>query len=226
MKARLPRRRSRPRGQRDARGASQRALPEYPFGPEFFLQQLRAFVLDRCPDSDSGLPQVELHLGDDATLDICHIIGVAPSWVVLAVKDRSRAPVAPQMRTEIVPYACILRVTISSGLADGARVGFDTRHVPRALTDIDRRTTMAEAMLLSARDGAAPPAGSSTTPADLTRGSRCCGGAEGQGTRSESSERGDGTGRPPIRKEVAASMRTSPRRAAGVGDRWKGHGPQ
>lgn len=33
-----------------------------PFGPGFFLGQLRAFARERCPDPGEGLPNVELHL--------------------------------------------------------------------------------------------------------------------------------------------------------------------
>jgi hypothetical protein len=101
-----------------------------PFGPAFFLGQLRAFILDRCPAPEAGLPLVEIHLFDGETLDLCHVVGVASPWVALAVNERVRGSPAPRMRTEIVPYACIVRVTVRTALAETSRVGFDVAHVP------------------------------------------------------------------------------------------------
>ncbi|MEK6606693.1 MAG: hypothetical protein AABZ30_03440 [Myxococcota bacterium] len=57
----------------------------FPFGPLFFLTQLRGFVRDRCPDPAEGLPVVEVHLPSGEGLDVCHVLGVTPLWVALAV---------------------------------------------------------------------------------------------------------------------------------------------
>ena len=101
-----------------------------PIGPEFFLGHLAAFVRDRCPDPAEGLPVVEVHLADGETLDLCHIIGATPRWVALAVNEAERATSAPRMRTEIVPYETVLRVTIRTVRPGAAAHGFDVSHEP------------------------------------------------------------------------------------------------
>ena len=109
-----------------------------PFGPAFFLTQLAVFVRDRCPDASERLPAVEIHLGDGTILPVCHVIDLTRSCVVLAVDDREVAGVA-SMRTELVPYGLIVRVTIRAFTADGVRLGF-TPGVPTILQG-DRHET-------------------------------------------------------------------------------------
>lgn len=90
------------------------------FGPGFFLAHLGAYVRDRCPDPGEALPFVHLHLVSGEVLDVCHVIGLTPRWIALAVYEQaSRA-----MRTELVPYETIARVTIKPGNAQGAHIGF------------------------------------------------------------------------------------------------------
>lgn len=90
------------------------------FGPSFFLTQLGAYVRDRCPDIEEALPFVHVHLAGGESLDVCHVIGLAPRWVALAVYE----PVSRAMRTECVPYEAIVRITISPGHAQGDHMGF------------------------------------------------------------------------------------------------------
>lgn len=106
-----------------------------PFGPGFFLGQLRAFARDRCPDPGELLPSVELHLATGEILDLCHVMGLAPAFVALAVREArggSGADGAP-MRTELVPYAFITRVTIRPVRGTGPHVGFSQGHAPEVL---------------------------------------------------------------------------------------------
>jgi hypothetical protein len=97
--------------------------PSCPFPPGFFLTELRAFVRDRCPDPSEGLPAVEIHLRDGVVLDVCHVIGLTESWVALSVDDRAIAGI-PSMRTELVPYAMIVRVTVRTLPRGSDGVGF------------------------------------------------------------------------------------------------------
>jgi hypothetical protein len=101
-----------------------------PFGPRFFATQLRAFIRDRCPDLRSALPELELHLADGQVLDVCHIMVIAPAWIGIAVYERSPSQGARRMRTEIVPYAMISRITISTDRASGGPLGFDVNRPP------------------------------------------------------------------------------------------------
>lgn len=108
-----------------------------PFGPGFFMTQLRAFVRDRCPDPTEALPTVELTLESGEICDVCHVIGIAPHWVALAVRE-PRAGDEHAMRTELVPYATIRRVTIRPTAAGSGSIGFDRDHGPVVVGDILR----------------------------------------------------------------------------------------
>lgn len=102
------------------------------FGPTFFVGQLGRLVRERCPDPQEGLPSVQLHLHDGERLDLCHVIGFAPHWVALAVWENG----SDAMRTELVPYGSIARVTIGAPRGKGTRVGFDQSHAPIAMGGI------------------------------------------------------------------------------------------
>lgn len=126
-----------------------------PFGPVFFLTQLRAFVRDRCPAPEDRLPVVEVRLVDGAVLDLCHVIGVAPGWVALAVNDEEAQGIERPMRTEFVPYGTILRVTIRPSRVASPGIGFSLAVEPRVLEEPAPRAMSAEAAL-SAAAGAVP----------------------------------------------------------------------
>lgn len=100
-----------------------------PFGPGFFLGQLRAFARDRCPDPAEGLPSVQVHLASGEVLDLCHVVGLGPAFVALAVREGEGE--AMRMRTELVPYRLIARVSIGS--PGGRHVGFEADRAPRML---------------------------------------------------------------------------------------------
>ncbi len=100
-----------------------------PFSPAFFAGQLGGLVRERCPDPQEGLPSVQLHLHDGERLDLCHVIGFAPLWIALAVWENGSA----SMRTELVPYDSIVRVTIGAPRERGTRMGFDQSRTPTAM---------------------------------------------------------------------------------------------
>jgi hypothetical protein len=127
-----------------------------PFGPGFFLGQLGAFARERCPDPAEALPVVELHLATGEVLDLCHIMGLAPAFAALAVRQSPRSGTgdAP-MCTELVPYALITRVTIRSVRAAGGHVGFDVHCAP----DTRELATSPEETLRAAALRTAPPSG-------------------------------------------------------------------
>ena len=106
-----------------------------PFGPGFFLGQLRAFARERCPDPGELLPCVELHLATGEVFDLCHVMGLAPAFVALAVRETRGGSGAEgvAMRTELVPYAFITRVTIRPVRGTGPHVGFNPGHAPEVL---------------------------------------------------------------------------------------------
>lgn len=122
-----------------------------PFGPGFFLGQLRAFARDRCPDPAERLPSVTVHLVSGEELELCHVIGLAPGFVALAVRERASVAGAMAMRTELVPYVCLARVTIRPITDRAKQVGFNAEGMPPLL---ERFSSPEEAL----RSAAAEPA--------------------------------------------------------------------
>ena len=131
------------------------------FGPQFFLGHLAAFARDRCPAPEEQLPRVDLWvLGEP--LAVCHVVAVSPSWVAVAVRDRHERDA--EMRTELIPYDAITRVTIGAPVSRGRGMGFDCTHEPKIIEDVvapARMLAMAaqpSADLLAAVGGSSEPA--------------------------------------------------------------------
>lgn len=103
-----------------------------PFGPSFFMGHLGRFVRERCPDPTENLPLVQVHLVDGETLDVCHIIGVSPHWVMLAIRDG--ASHRDEMSLALVPYETIKRVSISTRRTEGSSIGFSQIQPPSIIT--------------------------------------------------------------------------------------------
>ena len=116
----------------EAATAFTRADLACPFGPSFFLAHLARFVRDRCPDPKENLPMVQVRLADGETFDLCHIIGVSPRWVMLAVRDA--AIHKDGMTIELVPFELIRGVCIRTQHAEGASVGFAQSRAPEIIS--------------------------------------------------------------------------------------------
>lgn len=127
-----------------------------PFGPVFFLTQLRGFVRDNCPDAAETLPMVELLLHSGESLRVCHVIGVAPRYVILAVYDDGASDASRVMRTEFVPYELITRVTIRTTQSAGSSFGFNRAHTPVIVPQQPAMTP--EEALRAAAEGWSPTA--------------------------------------------------------------------
>lgn len=112
-------------------------IPGCAFGPSFFVGQLRAFIRARCPDPSEALPSVQLHLAEGDILEVCHIIGLAPRWLALAAIEMERSVASPRMRTEIIPYWHITRITVRPVRPEPGLVGFAVDHRPERLTGQD-----------------------------------------------------------------------------------------
>jgi hypothetical protein len=127
-------------GQADPTGGSDEAATEtelmkaseaYPFGPGFFLTQLRAFVGEQAPQPSDGLPWVEIHIASGEVFDLCHILGVTPTWVAMVVREPEPTKSRPRTRTEMVPFATIIRVTLRTARPESPQFGFDKARVPQ-----------------------------------------------------------------------------------------------
>lgn len=126
--------------------AFSRAESESTFGPTFFLRHLKRFVRDRCPDPAEHLPAVQVRVAGGEILDVCHVIGVSPRWVVLAVREPDSQP--DGMVVEIVPFQLIHGVRIQAKHTGGGRSGFAQVHAPELIA---AETLMTSAMGPDAR---------------------------------------------------------------------------
>jgi len=132
----------------------------HPFGPAFFMTQLRGFAGEKCPDPALQRPAVEIHLGSGETLDLCHIIGVTPNWVALAVHDGDDDEATHPMRTEFVPFEAIARVTLRASRPETPHIGFEVSRVPRVLdTRANPEMAPEEAVRAAAAGAAGEPSG-------------------------------------------------------------------
>lgn len=111
-----------------------RRAPRVPFGPTFFVTQLAAFLRDCCPAPEEGLPAVTLAMADGEVIDVCHVEALAARWLAVAAFEDRRKTQPPLMRTEIVPYESILRVTIRAVHVDGG-IGFRADRAPAVVRE-------------------------------------------------------------------------------------------
>ena len=115
--------------------SSARSRDPRPFGPGFFLGQLRAFAREHCPSPSERLPAVTVHLASGEELELCHVAGLAPTFVALAIRERVAGSGAILMRTELVPYGLIARITIRPVSDEAKQVGFNADAVPRVVPE-------------------------------------------------------------------------------------------
>jgi hypothetical protein len=137
-----------------AAAAFTRADLACPFGPSFFLGHLGRFVRDHCPDPKENLPSVQVRLADGETLDLCHIIGVSPRWVMLAVRDA--AGHQDGMAIELVPFEIIRSVRIRTRYAERGSVGFAQSRAPAIIA----AETLLQAVMSPAPHGGGGPGAS------------------------------------------------------------------
>lgn len=118
--------------------ADEEIVERFPFGPTFFVLHLTRFIREECPSSDERMPEVRIFLSDGSVLQLCHIIGVTPRWVALAVFSRETDG---EMSTELVPYDLVMRVSVSAGQSRTRSIGFDVARAPKRLTGADDLST-------------------------------------------------------------------------------------
>ncbi len=76
----------------------------------------------------TAVVELEIRLADGQTLDLCHIVGVSPHWVMLAVRDAASRQ--HDMAIEFVPFEMVRGVRIHTRHAEGGAVGFSQHHPP------------------------------------------------------------------------------------------------
>lgn len=107
---------------------------------------------------------MQLWLAGGAVVTICHVIAIAPRRVAIAARTNDARGDKMEMRTELIPYELIVRVTISGGPPRGRGMGFDQLRPPAIIAD--ERTP--EQVLMAAA-GAAGEIAACASPSIPTR---------------------------------------------------------
>jgi len=134
------------------------ATQRHPFGPAFFMAQLRGFAGEGYPNPVVARPMVEIHLDNGDVLDLCHIIGVTPQWVALAVRDGDDDDRPGHVRTEFIAYDSIRRVTLRPARPEAPQLGFEASRAPRLLAE-SRPGMTPEESIRAAAAGSPEPTG-------------------------------------------------------------------
>ena len=104
-----------------------------PFDPGFFCEMLPGRVGALCPAPSNNTHVVYLHLTDGTTLDVCHVVKLAPLWIaVAAFRD---VPSCDEMDIQFVPYSTIHRVAVTSRGTSERTIGFQPDRSSMALDD-------------------------------------------------------------------------------------------
>ncbi len=74
------------------------------------------------------MPIVRVYLSNGEVLDVCHVIGLASTWLALAIYDDPGGTTTRAVRKDLVPYGAITRIAISKGRGEGAQIGFNPDH--------------------------------------------------------------------------------------------------
>jgi hypothetical protein len=113
------------------------------------MAQLRGFAGENYPDPKVARPMVEIHLAGGDTLDLCHIIGVTPQWVALAVRDDDEDD-RQRVRTEFIAYDSIERVTLRAARPESPQLGFEASRTPRVMASSQPGMTPEESIRAAA----------------------------------------------------------------------------
>ena len=94
----------------------------------FLIDFYKAALPDRiereCRRQPGRVPVVEFRLADGTTVDVCHIVHLADTWLGLAVyRD---ATTCEDMDIAFLPYEAVTRVILSLHDPSARRIGFDT----------------------------------------------------------------------------------------------------
>jgi hypothetical protein len=126
------------------------------FDSAFYQAMLPDAVKQQCQTVPGQVPVVELHLADGTTLDLCHIVALAPTW--LAVVYFHNPAEGDEVEQAFLPYRLVQWITLSAHPSHVRHIGFD---VERSVAATQRALVAPEASAPgaaseSAEDRAAP----------------------------------------------------------------------
>jgi len=93
------------------------------FDGQFYQAMLPDAVKQQCQMNPGHVPVVELHLGDGITLDLCHIVALAPMWFAVAY---FRNPTeGDEVEQAFLPYPLVQWISLSAHPPHVRHIGFD-----------------------------------------------------------------------------------------------------
>lgn len=101
------------------------------FDGPFYLSALPEVVKQQCQQQPEHVPVVELHLGDGTTLDVCHIISLAPTW--FAVAYFRNPSLSDEVEQALLPYPLVQWITLATHPPHVRRIGFDVERSAAAV---------------------------------------------------------------------------------------------
>jgi hypothetical protein len=107
------------------------------FDAAFFSGFLGERARALCAGQPNRIPVVLLHLADGTILDLCHIEQLFPDWMGGTVYHDAKT--CDRMDLVFVPYALIMRVTISLPSIHERRIGFQMPETSADATAFEAR---------------------------------------------------------------------------------------
>jgi hypothetical protein len=99
------------------------------FGPHFFETQLPVLLKQQV--RPEHVPRVHFHLAGGDVLEVTRVVGLTLRWLCIHVVDDDDSAEPGSLRSEVVPYTAIMRLSIGSTPPGerASRIGFkmDTR---------------------------------------------------------------------------------------------------
>lgn len=93
------------------------------FRADFYRAVLPDRVERECAARTSHVPVVGFHLADGVTLDVCHIVHLADTW--LAVATYRDSATCEEMDFAFMSYESVVRITLSLQDPKARRLGFN-----------------------------------------------------------------------------------------------------
>jgi hypothetical protein len=119
------------------------------FDAQFYRTALAEYVTQQqCRIPSGHVPVLQLSLADGGTLDICHIIALADTWLSVAY---FRDPFQDdETDTAFLPYGLVQRILLSAHSPSVRRIGFDITRSAKALAPPPASALPASALPASA----------------------------------------------------------------------------
>ncbi len=101
------------------------------FDGQFYQATLPDAVRQQCQMNPEHVPVVELHLADGTTLDLCHIVSLAPTWFAVAYFHNPAE--GDEVEQALLSYPLVQWITLSTHPPQVRHIGFDVERSVSAI---------------------------------------------------------------------------------------------